>query len=231
MGLRIAIGEDDPQTRQFLANALRRMGHQVTVAGNGRELIRCVRADWPDVVVTDVIMPQLDGLSALRQLWQERALPAVVVAATERVAEPELADLPYLMAWLVKPVRSADLSWAVLLANAQFRRLNAAARTLRCVWTAFCRAGADRDWSPSGLRPDAAEHGLWQPWMDACLKRFGCHVSELLAAMRLAEVIVEREGGVLDEVVAAAIELLFAHGHDGALFQEVLKNVMNSDCH
>ena len=63
----MVIAEDDAVAREALTTLLREEGHQVTAAGDGREALALVLATAPEVVVTDHLMPALDGLSLIRQ--------------------------------------------------------------------------------------------------------------------------------------------------------------------
>jgi sigma-B regulation protein RsbU (phosphoserine phosphatase) len=66
--LKILIAEDDPVARAVLRQALRRLGHDVVEAGEGAEALRLIEADPVRVVVSDWIMPELDGLGLCRAI-------------------------------------------------------------------------------------------------------------------------------------------------------------------
>ena len=92
--LRILVAEDDASMRSWLADVLRRDGHEVIEARNGAELLLRIReADRVDVVVTDVRMPAMSGLDAIACLNEAAVgVPVVVVTAfgddeTHRTAE------------------------------------------------------------------------------------------------------------------------------------------------
>jgi CheY-like chemotaxis protein len=93
--LRIAVAEDEPELLDDLDEMLRAMGHQVVVrAGDGRELVdRCADADV-QLVVTDVLMPKLDGLEAATEICKRRPVPVIVVSAydDEHLVERSLTD-------------------------------------------------------------------------------------------------------------------------------------------
>jgi len=76
---RILLIEDEPGVRETLAAALESKGHIAVVASNGREGLEKYRADAFDLVVTDIIMPEKEGIETIKEL---RALnPDVKVVA------------------------------------------------------------------------------------------------------------------------------------------------------
>ena len=80
--LKIVVVEDDAEIRQFLRESLEKIGHQVVgEAASGQEMVRMVLDLNPDVVVFDIHLPQLDGLKALAQIYQERIVAAVAITA------------------------------------------------------------------------------------------------------------------------------------------------------
>jgi two-component system chemotaxis response regulator CheY len=76
---RILLIEDDEALRSILRMSLEKMGHAVTEAGNGREAIRIFKKTSPDLVLTDLIMPEIEGLEAIRAM--RRAQPELKIIA------------------------------------------------------------------------------------------------------------------------------------------------------
>ena len=64
----ILVIDDDEDVRDIVAQVLEGAGHRVTTARNGREGLTSFRADRPDVVVTDIIMPDKEGIETIRDL-------------------------------------------------------------------------------------------------------------------------------------------------------------------
>jgi response regulator NasT len=133
--LRIAVADDEPDTRQFFQEVLTHLGHQVVVnAESGRKLVDGCREAQPDLVVTDVKMPDMSGLEAIAALNRERQVPTVLVTA-----HPETDFLgngagAQVMACLTKPIKPTDLQAAIALAVVrfdQFKQLATEAATLR----------------------------------------------------------------------------------------------------
>ena len=82
--VRVLVVDDDADVRELVARALRRVGHQVTVAPNGHEAMAALSAETPDVVVLDYKMPEMDGISFLEVIrcylrWQ--TLPVILLTA------------------------------------------------------------------------------------------------------------------------------------------------------
>src|SRR4051812_35348739 len=77
----LVVDDDRPQAEEF-AVLLRNAGCEVTLAGNGREAIDLLRHDVPDVVLTDLDMPVMDGLELVRQIRRDfPALPVILMTA------------------------------------------------------------------------------------------------------------------------------------------------------
>jgi response regulator NasT len=133
--LRIAVADDEPDMRAYFQKCLPRLGHQVVaVAADGRELIEQVRATHPDLVITDIKMPDMDGIEAATQLYREHPIPVILVSAHHEPELIERAEADHIMAYLVKPIKQADLEPAIALAMrrfAQFQELRQEAADLR----------------------------------------------------------------------------------------------------
>jgi response regulator NasT len=125
-GLRIAVADDEPEMRAFFEKVLPRLGHQiVAVAENGAELVELCRHAKPDLVITDIKMPDMDGIEAANQICGERPVPVIFVSAYH---DPELiarAEGDHALAYLVKPIGSADLPPAIAIATRRFAELSA----------------------------------------------------------------------------------------------------------
>jgi adenylate cyclase len=75
----ILIVDDEQPLRELLADVLESEGHRVLLAGNGREALALIVGDQPDLVVSDVMMPLLNGVRLCRQLKAEPATAMVPV--------------------------------------------------------------------------------------------------------------------------------------------------------
>jgi CheY-like chemotaxis protein len=78
-GRRILVVDDDPTTLLALNALMTRRGHEVTVAEDGEEGLRVALEIVPELIVTDVMMPVMDGFSFVRRVRSEKALALVPV--------------------------------------------------------------------------------------------------------------------------------------------------------
>lgn len=115
--LRIALAEDDDNLRALVAEWLRLAGHAVTLVTNGRELMAHCRTAPIDVVVSDVRMPEVDGLTAAARLRREFNIPAVLMSGSWTAEERRHAAAVAAVT-LDKPFRPLDLLVAVARAVA-----------------------------------------------------------------------------------------------------------------
>lgn len=93
--LKVALIDDSAVVRKHLADLLQAAGMRVTITASDPLFAwPKLRADWPDVVVLDVEMPRMDGLTFLRELMAEHPLPVVMCSTlTESGAETTLQAL------------------------------------------------------------------------------------------------------------------------------------------
>ncbi|HEY7158270.1 MAG TPA: response regulator [Gemmataceae bacterium] len=134
-GLRIAVADDERAMRQFFQELLPHMGHQVVAnVETGQQLVEQCRATQPDMVITDIKMPDMDGIEASTAINREREIPIVLVSAHHEAELLVRAGVDHIMAYLVKPVKPADLQAALTLAMLrfeQYQRVRAEAAGLR----------------------------------------------------------------------------------------------------
>src|SRR5262249_23088426 len=123
--LKIVVVEDDPTVRLFLKETLeKQLGHEVIgEAVSGTDMVRSVLALEPDLVIFDIHLPYLNGLDALRQIYQERVVAAVDITADRDQELVRRALEEHVLAYLVKPVEAHQLGPAILVARAQFQEL------------------------------------------------------------------------------------------------------------
>jgi len=124
--LKIVVADDEPRMRAYLRESLIDLGHDVVaVTASGPELVEACRALRPELAVTDVKMPDLDGIEATAEICRETPLPVVLVSAYHDQATVERAEAAGVMAYLVKPIVEADLVPVIALAIRRFDELQA----------------------------------------------------------------------------------------------------------
>ena len=117
--LRIAVADDDPDTREFFQELLERLGHEVVAAEDGRRLVEVCRAFRPDLVITDDRMPGLGGIEAAAEINRERAVPVLLVSARCDVEVLARGAGGHVVGCLAKPVKGPDLEAALARALAR----------------------------------------------------------------------------------------------------------------
>ena len=112
MSSRVLIVEDEPDIRELVVHHLNRDGYLVSAASSGEEALRLVQAVAPDLVLLDLMMPEMDGLEVCRRLRQDPAtvsLPIVMLTAkgdeVDRVLGLEIGADDY----IVKPFSPKEL--------------------------------------------------------------------------------------------------------------------------
>ena len=125
-GLRIAVADDERDLRDFFREFLPPLGHTVVgTAATGAELIALCKAERPDLIITDIKMPDTDGIDAARTICRDRPAPVILVSAFHDAGLLERAEADYVMAYLVKPIKAADLAPAIGVALRRFERFQA----------------------------------------------------------------------------------------------------------
>jgi response regulator NasT len=121
--LRIAIADDELDMREFLQEALSDLGHQVVlVAETGRELVDQCLATRPELVITDIRMPDLDGIDAARLIYRASPVPVILVSAFHDQELISRAEADHILAYLVKPIKDVDLEPAIAIAIRRFEQ-------------------------------------------------------------------------------------------------------------
>jgi response regulator NasT len=124
--LSIAVAEDEPLMQRYLAETLTLLGHQITVlVGSGHELIEKCKTIPHDLVITDVRLPDMDGLSAAGELYATAPVPIIIISAFHDPDLIQRAERNHVLAYLVKPIKQEDLEPAIAIATSRFQELRA----------------------------------------------------------------------------------------------------------
>ena len=124
--VRLLVAEDEALIRLDLAEMLVEAGYEVVAqVGNGEQAVTLSRELKPDLVIMDVKMPVLDGISAAEQIGKERIAPVVMLTAFSQKELVERARDAGVMAYIVKPFTASDLGPAIDIARSRWLELHA----------------------------------------------------------------------------------------------------------
>lgn len=127
--LRIAIADDERDMREYLQEALPRLGHEVVAsAASGRELAEKCQSIAPDLIITDIRMPERDGIEAACDICRVKPAPTILISA---YCDQELLDrlsTDHIMGYLIKPITEEELKAAIGLAMTRFQHFQALAK-------------------------------------------------------------------------------------------------------
>ncbi|MFY7841250.1 MAG: ANTAR domain-containing response regulator [Actinomycetes bacterium] len=122
--LRVVVAEDEALIRLDLVEMLTEAGYNVVgQAGDGEAAIELTEREKPDLVVMDVKMPKLDGISAAERIAKQRIAPVVILTAFSQKDLVERARDAGAMAYLTKPFTIEDLMPAIELAVSRFQEI------------------------------------------------------------------------------------------------------------
>jgi len=124
--LRIVVAEDEALIRLDLAEMLGESGYDVVgQASDGEQAVDLTREHRPDLVIMDVKMPVLDGISAAEIIGKEQIAPVVMLTAFSQKELVERARDAGVMAYIVKPFTQADLGPAIDIARSRWTQMRA----------------------------------------------------------------------------------------------------------
>lgn len=122
----VVIAEDEAIVRLDLKEILSEEGYDVVgETGRGDEAVELVRSHRPDVVILDIKMPGLDGLSAAREITKEGTSAVLILTAFSQRNLIEEARDAGALAYLVKPFQSEELLPAIEVAIGRFTEMRA----------------------------------------------------------------------------------------------------------
>jgi len=105
----ILIIEDDPQTRRFLKTTLCNRGWRIIEAENGKTGLAMIKSDSPDLVILDLGLPDIDGISVTQRLRQLSDLPVLILSARSQEQNKIMALDAGADDYMTKPFGSGEL--------------------------------------------------------------------------------------------------------------------------
>jgi CheY-like chemotaxis protein len=112
MAMKILVVDDEPYMHRLLQYHLERAGFQMLKAINGRQAVEVAQGEIPSLIVMDVMMAEMDGLSALKQLKQDdrtRSIPVIMITASAHQVTRQEAELSGAALFLTKPFSPTQL--------------------------------------------------------------------------------------------------------------------------
>ncbi len=109
---KIVLAEDEPQIARLIEFKLKKEGYKVIWKENGEEALEAIKADKPDLILLDVMMPVMDGYEVLRRVKEDENLKSIpVVMLTARAQEKDVVKGIDLGAedYITKPFHPAEL--------------------------------------------------------------------------------------------------------------------------
>lgn len=107
----ILLIEDDPSVSQLIAARLKGAGFEVETAGDGACALEFCKNRLPDLVILDILLPEIDGYTFLRRLRRDlgaRHVPVIVLTAKD-LRFREICDLEEIQGYITKPFRPEEL--------------------------------------------------------------------------------------------------------------------------
>jgi DNA-binding response OmpR family regulator len=106
---RILIAEDHLDSRDALQTLLEAFGYEVLVAANGREAVHVALTERPDLILMDIMMPELDGFQAIRMIREEAGTRMPIIAVTAMDGARDLSIRAGADDFISKPVDTRAL--------------------------------------------------------------------------------------------------------------------------
>ena len=113
----LIVADDEACMLRYYQKTLTDLGHVILAqAANGHELVKHCREKQPELVITDIAMPGLDGLAAMERVQSESVIPFIVVTAFDVTDHLEKLQQHNALAHLVKPIKRIHLVSALAVA-------------------------------------------------------------------------------------------------------------------
>lgn len=115
--LKVLVAEDEPWIRAAIVEMVESMGHDIKVVGdvtNGEEAWHIIQQLWPTILITDIMMPEMDGLELVRMISEHKIPMAIIILSGYENFQYAQKAISYgVNRYLLKPVNREDLSKAL----------------------------------------------------------------------------------------------------------------------
>jgi PleD family two-component response regulator len=121
----ILVVDDDADMREFLSSFFQQLNYQVAVASNGREAMAVAKATNPDVILLDIVMPDMDGYQVCRALKDDpatRFIPVILITVLRKLEDEVKGFEAGAHDYISKPYNKAELN-ARITAALRVKRL------------------------------------------------------------------------------------------------------------
>lgn len=135
---KLLIAEDDAELRQLFTHVLNKNGYDVTGVDNGKKALDALTNDYYDLVISDIMMPVMDGYELVRSLREtNQTIPVMMITAKEAFDDMRMGFLSGTDDYMVKPINVNEMVLRVgaLLRRAQMiteRKLTIGSTVMEC---------------------------------------------------------------------------------------------------
>ena len=108
----ILVVDDSPTETHIISTALEKQGHRISVAVDGKDGVEKATQLMPDLILMDVVMPELNGFQATRQLTKQPAtakIPVIMVTTKDQKTDKMWAERQGAKGYITKPFVENDL--------------------------------------------------------------------------------------------------------------------------
>jgi len=109
---KIMVVDDSPTERAFMEGVLRKRGYEVLLVDSGEIAIERAKSEQPDLILMDVVMPDMDGLQTMRALHRDertKGIPVIICSNKRSEADRSWGMRQGAKDYLIKPIKPSDL--------------------------------------------------------------------------------------------------------------------------
>lgn len=111
--MKILVVDDAPYSRDILSKKITNLGHQVFEAENGEQAISMCKSILPDLIFMDIIMPKMDGLTAIKRIMEDVDTKIIVCSSLNYKKMVMEAIFSGAYSYIFKPIDSTQLEQAI----------------------------------------------------------------------------------------------------------------------